>query len=257
MAENWRSLRVEGITLRHKDWGEADRLLSIFTRELGKVQAIAKGVRKPRSRKAGHLEPFMRASMLLARGRSFFILTQAEAIDAHIPLREDLTLLGRASYLAELLDRFTFEEEANPALYRLMQHSLTRLERGDHPAAVLHFFEMRLLDQVGYRPQLQRCGLCGQEIRPQDQFFSAAHGSALCPACGEKEPQARPVSLQALKYLRHFQRSTYAEARRARFAPATLAEVEALMYYYLTYLLESSLHSPAFIQRIRQHKSRR
>ena len=78
MAAKQRSLKVEGIVLRHREWGEADRMLTLFTRELGKVQALAKGIRKPRSRKAGHVEPFSRATLLLARGRSFFILTQAD-----------------------------------------------------------------------------------------------------------------------------------------------------------------------------------
>ncbi len=252
MKERSRSLRVEGIILRHKDWGEADRLLTIFTRELGKVQAIAKGARKPRSRKAGHLEPFIRASLLLARGRSFFILTQAETITPHILLREDLLLLGYASYVAELLDRFTFDEEHNPTLYRLLQNTLTRLERGDPPEGVVHYFEMRLLDQAGFRPQLQTCGVCGRPLQPENQFFSAHQGSAICPRCVETEPEVRAISMQALKYLRHFQRSNYRDAARAKFTASTLAEVENLMHYYLTYLLESSLHSPTFIKRIQR-----
>ncbi len=256
MKEKSRSLRVEGIILRHKDWGEADRLLTIFTRELGKVSAIAKGARKPRSRKAGHLEPFIRAGLLLARGRSFFILTQAESIAPHIPLREDLLLLGYASYVAELLDRFTFDEEHNPALYRLLQNTLTRLERGDPPEDAIHYFEMRLLDQVGFRPQLQNCGGCGRPLQPENQFFSARMGSALCPRCGEAEPETRPVSMRALKYLRHFQRNSYQEAVRAKFASTTLTEVENLMHYYLTFLLESSLHSPTFIKRIQRGREK-
>ena len=80
MPAKERSLRVEGIILQHSDWGEADRLLTIYTRELGKVRVLAKGVRKPRSRKAGHIEPFTRTVLLLARGRDLFILTQAEML---------------------------------------------------------------------------------------------------------------------------------------------------------------------------------
>ncbi|HEX9029302.1 MAG TPA: DNA repair protein RecO, partial [Anaerolineales bacterium] len=80
MPPRERSFRVEAIVLRHQDWGEADRLLSLYTPDMGKVRTIAKGVRKMRSRKAGHLEPFTRSSLLMARGRDMLIITQAETL---------------------------------------------------------------------------------------------------------------------------------------------------------------------------------
>ncbi len=255
MPSKPRSLRVEGIILRHREWGEADRLLTIYTRELGKIPAIAKGVRKPRSRKGGHLEPFMRSSLLVARGRTFYILTQAEAIDNYPNLREDLTLLSMASYLVELLDRFIYDEEENRALYRLLRDSLNRLNRGDDADLVSRYYEIRLLDQVGFRPQLFRCADCEQTIQPQDQFLSPQQGGALCPSCGARAGEARPISMQALKYLRHFQRSSYRDATRANIGSATEGELEALMYYYLTYILERRLNSPGFLQQVRRHKS--
>ncbi len=134
MPSRERSVRVEAVVLRHSDWGEADRLVGLFTRQLGKIRAIAKGVRKMHSRKAGHLEPFTRTSLLLARGRDMFIITQAETIQAHTRLREDLLLVGYASYVIELLDRFTYEEGENRAMYRLLVDTLGRLStEADHP----------------------------------------------------------------------------------------------------------------------------
>ncbi len=252
MAAKPRSLRVEGIVLRYREWGEADRMLTLYTRELGKISAVAKGVRKPRSRKAGHLEPFMRSSLLLARGRSFFVLTQAEALAPLIPLRNDLVLVGYASYAAELLDRFTFEEEENRTLYRLLGNTLTRLNRGDPPEVVVRYFEIRLLDHIGFRPQLISCMDCEEQIQAEDQFFSAAQGGVLCPGCGSTVSEARPVSMQTLKYLRHFQRSSYRDARRAQILPQVMTELERLMNHYLTYLLESGLNTPAFLRRVKR-----
>ena len=106
MPKEARSLRVEAVVLRHTDWGEADRLLILFTREAGKLRAVAKGARKLRSRKAGHLEPFTRVTLLLARGRDTWIVTQADTVDAHLPIGQDLTRIGYAAYVIELLDRF-------------------------------------------------------------------------------------------------------------------------------------------------------
>jgi len=251
MPSRVRSQRVEAIVLRHTDWGEADRLLWLFTRQLGKTQAVAKGVRKPRSRKAGHLEPFTRVDLLLVRGRDLPIITQAEAKDAYLALREDLVLLSYASYVIELLDRFTYEEGENVSLFRLLTETLTRLNTEAQPAFAVRYYEVRLLDLVGFRPQLVHCVNCGEEIQAVDQYFSFEKGGVICPKCGLKEPGVRPVSMPALRILRHFQRSAYAEAQRARLSSAVDQELENLMGQYLTYLLERGLNTPSFLRRVR------
>jgi len=251
MPARERSFRVEAVVLRHNDWGEADRLLVLFTLELGKERAIAKGVRKARSRKAGHLEPFTRANLLLARGREMLIVTQAETIDAYLPIRDSLLLTSYAAYVVELLDRFTYEEGENRALYYLLTDTLARLCTPANPELVVRFYEVRLLDLIGFRPQLFNCASCGAEIQPQDQYFSAEQGGVLCPSCGKRFPGARPISMNALKHLRHFQRSNYTEALRAPLSPATNSELEILMQHYLTYLLERGLNTPPFLRRAR------
>lgn len=252
MPSRERSIRVEAVVLRHNDWGEADRLLGLFSREMGKLRAIAKGVRKPRSRKAGHLEPFTRVNLLLAKGRDMWIVTQAETVNAHLPLREDLERVGYAAYVVELLDRFTYEEGENQALYRLLVDTLARLNAAPDPELPIHFYEIRLLDLLGFRPQLFACNNCGEPIQPVDQYFSASLGGVLCPRCGAATAGAYPISMEALKYLRHFQRSSYNEAARARPSPEVAREIEMLMQHYLTYLLERGLNTPTFLRRIRQ-----
>jgi DNA repair protein RecO (recombination protein O) len=254
MPPQERSIRAEGIILRHSDFGEADRLLTIFTRELGKVRVIAKGVRKARSRKAGHVEPFTRTQLQLARGRDLWILTQAEAADTFFALREDLVLLGYASYIIELIDQSTYDEEENRLLYDILARTLRRLNRGDNPNLVTRYYELRLLDYIGFRPQLFTCAQCESEIQPEDQFFSAARGGVLCPKCGPHAPSTRPISLLALKYFRHFQRSSYKVAARAPIPDQVYLEMENLMHYYLTHTLERGLNSPAFLRRVRRER---
>lgn len=252
MPDRGRSLRVEGVVLRHYDLGEADRLLSIYTREQGKVRAIAKGVRKMHSRKAGHLEPFTRVTLQLARGRDLFIITQAETVDAYLALRENLETVGYAAYVIELLDRLTYDNDDNRALYRLLTETLSRLNSASEVEPAVRYYEIRLLDQLGYRPQLYTCLNCEAEILPQDQYFSAALGGVLCPNCGPNIPDAEPISLNALKYLRHYQRSTYREAVRAQLTPKINQEMEQHMHRYLTYILERGLNTPAFIREVRR-----
>jgi DNA repair protein RecO (recombination protein O) len=111
---------------------------------------------------------------------------------------------------------------------------------------------MRLLDWLGFRPLLFRCANCGEEIRSQDQFFSPARGGVVCPACGAGLPGLWTVSATELKYLRHFQRSSYAEAARARPDDDIRRDVELLMQGYFSYLLERELNTPGFLRRIRR-----
>lgn len=251
MAEQ-HSFRVEGVVLRHADWGETDRLLTLYTRERGKVRAVAKGARKIRSRKAGHLEPFTRVTLQLARSHDLPIVTQADTLDAYLPIHENLVKTGQASYIVELLDRFTYEDDTeNYGIFRLLTEVLSRLEKEPDPWLAIRYYEVRLLDLLGYRPNWFECANCGREIKAEDQYFSAARGGVLCPACGKGLPEVWSISVDALKYLRHFQRSSYSEAQRARPSAEIRNEVESLLQRYVTYLLERALNSPRFISQIK------
>jgi len=168
----FRSFRVDAVVLRHSDYGEADRLLTLYTRQLGKTRAIAKGARKIASRKAGHIEPFTHVRLQLAKGRDTLIVTQADTVDAYLSLRDDLILTSQASYVLELLDRFTYEDETeNSAIFRLLTDTLTRLASNFDPWLVIRYYEIRLLDHLGFRPQLFECANCGRDIQPENQFF--------------------------------------------------------------------------------------
>lgn len=248
----FRSIRAHAIVLRHADWGEADRLITVFTREQGKLRAIVKGARKITSRKAGHLEPFTHVKLQLARGRNLFIVTQVDTVAAYIPLRETLVLTGTACYVVELLDRFVYENEgANPTLFRLLADTLKRLSAGEDIWLAVRYYEMRLLDFLGFRPQLFECANCGREIKAEDQHFSFLLGGVVCPRCGRGLPNLAGITLDALKYLRHFQRSSYAKSKQARPTSDVQNEVEMLMQGYFTYLLERELNSPGFLRTVR------
>ncbi len=253
------SFRVEAVVLRHVDYGEADRILTLYARQLGKTRALVKGARKVTSRKAGHLEPFTQVNLQLAKGRDLPLVTQADTIEAYLPIREDLLLTGHASYVIELLDRLTYEDGTeNSVIFRLLTETLSRLASKADPWLAIRYYEMRLLDNLGFRPKLFECANCGRQILPEDQFFSFAAGGVICPICGRSLQlnyssgvNPRAISLEALKYLRHFQRSSYAEAARARPTPEVQQETETLMQGYFTYVLERELKTPGFLKQVR------
>lgn len=252
MPSHERSLQTEVVVLRHANWGEADRILTLFSDKAGKIRAVAKGARKLRSRKAGHLEPFTRVKLMLARGREFWIVTQAETVDAYLTLREDLVKTAYAAYIVELLDRFTYEEGANRPLYQLLVEMLERINQLDDAFPAVRYYEIHLLDQMGFRPELTRCVRCGAEIMAQDQYLDAAMGGVVCPRCGSNVSTGRRITMQTLKFLRHYQRSHFTEATRIPLPPEVRPEMENILAYYLTYWLERNVNSAAFLREVRR-----
>lgn len=252
LSDTGRSFRAEAVVLRHTNTGEADRILTLYTRDHGKVRVIARGIRKIKSRKAGHLEPFNRITVQLAKGHDMDIVTQAETLAAYTNIRNSLELTGHTAVVIELLDRFTFEAEENPIIFRLLTETLDRLDQGEEPFMTLSYFQVHFLDCLGYKPELFACVHCRKEIKPEDQYFSAEQGGIICPNCSRSFPHSRPASMQALKYLRHLQRSNYAQARIAHPDPMTRREMEDIIQDYLSYILERSLNAPRFLRQIRQ-----
>lgn len=252
-----RSYQTQAIVLGHIEYGEADRILKLFTFERGKITAIAKGVRKIRSRKAGHLEPFTRASLYLAKGRNMDIVTQAETVDSYMGLRQDLEKVALAAYVVEVVDRFTYEEGQNTSMFRLLADTLSRLETQRNPATVVHYYEVRLLDLLGFRPQLFECVDCGKPILPQDQFFSPLVGGVVCPQCRHGRPEAWPIKMDVLRYFRHLQRSKWHQVEAVVIPEEVESGLSTLIQKYFTYLLERKLNSPEFLREVQDFPSRK
>jgi len=241
---------VEAVIISHKDFGEADRLVTFFSLEGGKIRALAKGVRKIRSRKAAYLEPFMHSKVVLAWGKTFWIITQADAIHNNLAIRDSLEKTGQAAYVMELADRLSIEEEPAPAVFRLLVDTLKRVNEGEDAFNTLRFFELRLLDRAGFRPDLTNCVGCGKKITAQNQYFSTVQGGVLCPACGELHNYARKVSMNTLRFLRHFQRSAFLDIVDISIPSAAQAEMAALMNNYISSVVERKLNTPDFIKQV-------
>jgi len=287
---------TEGVVLRRTDFGEADRILTIFTPAHGKVRAIAKGVRRTTSRKAGHLELFTRTQLLLATGRELDIVTQAEARERLESLTRDVWRGAAAWYITELIDRFLADADPHPRLYALFIETLRRIAtdaprppgatapdglassgavaapeqppgQAQLPPTIatpnqapgqtgqtasqaqcwlaLRYFELRLLDELGYRPNLHQCVNCDTPLRPEENGYSADLGGALCPRC--LHLGSRRVSLNALKILRLLQTTQWSALPRLRVEASLQGEIEAILQTTLRYHLDRDLKSLAFL----------
>lgn len=250
---------TEAIILRRTDYGEADRLLTIITPQLGKLRVMAKGARKITSRKAGHVELFTRVQLLLARGRTFDIVSQAETIEAHRPLREDLLRGGYAHYLGELADQFSQEGSEDAALYALLVRGLGWLCRASSPALAARCFEMQLLAIGGYQPQLFRCArtnaaleidLAGPASSPPYTPFSPQDGGTLSARAAAHARDTLSLAPATLMALRALQSTPADDALNLDVPEATLHQVERAMRQYLNHVLERSLRSARFVSEI-------
>lgn len=253
MARPERSFRTQAIILKRRDIGEADRVVTVLTPHHGKLDVVAKGARKPTSRKTGHVELFTRADMLIHHGRGMDIIAQVEMVAPYLVLREDLTRGAYATYSAELLDRFAAQDEIyNPDLFELVDETLERLCNDDDPRLAILYYEIHLLDLVGFRPELNECVISHETVQAEDQFFSYALGGVVTPGFEHEGSMTVPISMTTLKLLRHMQRSRYVQVKNLKIGTALHDEVERILLGYITFLLERKLQSVEFIRRLRQ-----
>jgi DNA repair protein RecO (recombination protein O) len=252
MSPRPRVYKTEAIVLRTMDLGEADRVLTVLTPRLGKLRVIAKGVRRQRSRIGGALQPFSDVQLVLAVGRTFDVVTSTSLEDPHLGLRNDLHSTAAAWYVVELADRFCEGAADSHEAFRLLAQALSGLDAGGEVAreVVARWFELALLDAMGFRPELSRCLECGGAIEPDGNAFSPVGGGTVCPQCARAATGARPISADALKILRHLQRSPLVAVLRLRLAPALHREVERLLHATVTAVLERELRSRDFLEEV-------
>ena len=159
-----RMYHTEAIVLSRFELGEADRVLTLLTPHDGKLKAIAKGVRRPRSRIGGAVEPFAELQLVLARGRTFDVITQASVGHAWLSLRDRLESTATAWYLAELSERAVEERAVAYPVYALLRRAYQLLDDGMAPGRVARWFEFGLADALGMRPEVERCVECDRVL---------------------------------------------------------------------------------------------
>ena len=259
-----RNYQTQGIILKQTKLGEFDKIVTIYTPEFGKVKAVAKGACRPRSKLGGNVEPLTHSLLFLARGRNLDIVTQGQTINGFLALKTDLWRMACGLYLLELIDAFTVEGGETHPLFDLLLEVLNQLEKSDRNEAILRYFELHLLDCLGYRPQLHRCVGCGLPLKPKVNFLSPGKGGLLCPNCSSPEdgsgsqteaiPPERSfhVSVAGLKVLRLWQSCDYATAMRVRMKMDLSQELERLLCDYIEYILQRELKSLTWLRRVRK-----
>ena len=217
------SIKTEAVVLRTIRYGEADRVLHLYTQDRGRVSAMAKGVRRTRTRFGGRLEPFFRLDMILYEGRSELLtVTSAETVEAFPRLRADGRALDTAGRACDAVARLFETSDPHPAVYHLLCNELGLLDRDPAASATPAnqlAFRLKLLLAAGFSPQLGACANCGE--RDHLTGFSGAAGGVVCSAC---EATAFPLSAEAHTFMTEALGRPLAEAPAAD--PRALRQVE-------------------------------
>jgi DNA repair protein RecO (recombination protein O) len=249
-----RNYQTEAIVIKKTKLGEADSILTLYTPYLGKIQGFAKSLRKPKSKLAGHLELLTHSQVSLARGRNLDTITGSQTINSFMPLKNDLWLTSCALYATELVNQFTADHQENKAVFHLLLATLEQLCQASNKELILRYFELHLLESVGYRPQLRECVVCHRALEPATNYFSPAAGGVLCPDCQPGQPFTYKLSVNAQKMLRLLQNSAYTNADRVKIDPVLTRELENVMSGYLKYLLEREVKSAAWLETLREER---
>ena len=251
-----RIYRTEVVVVRQTPLGEADRILTMLSPEHGQVRAVARGVRKSTGRLTGHLELLSRVSVSIAEGRALDTVVEAQCLDAMTPLREDLGRLAAGMYVAELADIFALPQERESRdpnaryIFELLTAALSLLGSGAPVQELVACMQLRLLDLAGLSPELVVCVECGLRLEPRDHAFSVAAGGVICPACVAGAPgPVVPVSVDAIKVMRHYGTGDLSAAVRLRVTTTVLGEIGRALRSHLRYHLDREPRSAAFLEK--------
>jgi DNA repair protein RecO (recombination protein O) len=247
--------KVEGIVIRATDYGEGNRILSVFTREMGRQSMMARGAKKVKSRLAALSQPFTYAQFIVFKSspQAMGTINAGELIASHHKLREDLMLSAYAAYISELVNRLTEEGEALPALFEQLLAAFRAMEDGKDAAVIVHVMEMNMLSVAGFQPELNACVLCGGASHELTSL-SVVHGGTVCARCRERDAQAVDAAPAVLKLLRAFQQIDLRRIGQIQVSDANKERVQRFIRSYMDAHLHARWKSRDLIDQLKRQR---
>jgi DNA repair protein RecO (recombination protein O) len=246
-----RTYQTEAIIIKKTKLGEADTILTLYTPNLGKIQGFAKSLRKTKSKMAGHLELLTHSQIALARGRNIDTITGTQTINSFLPIKSDLDLSSCALYATELVNQFAAADVEDYPIFQLLLATMQRLSQGSNSELVLRYFELQLLGEVGYRPQLEQCVACHKPLKESTNSFSPGAGGMVCANCRPTQPFSYPLSLEAQRALRLLQSGDYESVSGMTLTPELSHQLEVVIRNYIRYLLERDIKSAVWLDTLK------
>ena len=240
--------KCEGIVIRRTDYGETHKIITIYTREFGKIGAIARGASKPNSRLASVTQLFCYGYFVVSSSKGLGSLQQGEMIDSMRFIREDLYATAYASYIIELLDRSIEDKKTNPYLFELLYQTLQYINEEYDPEILKFIFEMKMLPVNGIHPILNQCAVCGQT--EGEYSFSLREQGFICHRCLEKDPYHLKISSATVKLLRVFYYFDLSRLGKISVKPETKKELQKVIDAYYDEYSGLRLKSKKFLKQL-------
>ncbi|SER80716.1 DNA repair protein RecO [Salisediminibacterium halotolerans] len=227
--------KTEGIVIRTTDYGETNKILTLLTRENGKISVMANGAKKPKSRFASSAQLFIYGSFVYQRFKGMGTLNQSDILDSFRQIRSDIILTSYGACMVELIDRLVPEEQLSPALFDLLYHLLHQLDEGSDPDVLLNILEIKMLAWAGVAPTLDRCTQCQTTEGPFS--FSHRFAGAVCYQCASADPHHQKVQANVVKLLYLFQKIPAARIGHINVKASTKKELKQIIdQYYEEYV---------------------
>lgn len=248
--------KVKAIVLGRRDIGEADKLITLYSEERGKIKAIAKGIRKTKSKFGSSLEPFTLSDLLIYSKNDstggenpLDIISDAQIQSSFRNLREGLAGFAYGNFLVELVDRMTGEREQDGyRIFRLLKEFLGLAGCIRNAKVLIYGFTLRLFNVLGYHPQIDECAICGSKSK--GYYFSVNDGGVLCNDCKKRETGVLPISTSSLQYFRQLMRMESRHLDSLKISVCCGRELENIVQDYLDFYLERDMKSLVFFRQI-------
>jgi len=225
------------IIIKTMDLRETDKLVTLFSEKEGKIKAVAKGVKKPVSSLRACVQPFCHSLLFFSRGRELDLITQGRLLDFFGNSREDIERALYSVYIMELLDKTLMDRVAMPGLYAVVLSVLKHINEAGYNPLVVRFLEMNLLINLGYRPVLDECVLCGKKDEGL-RCFNIASGGVVCSTCVRSLNGNFPLSGEMLALIRLLATGNLKALSRVKVSGAVLHQLEIFLERYLEYYIE-------------------
>lgn len=241
-------IKVKGIIIKQINLGESDKIITIFTDKLGKIQAVARGAKKPKSKLMASTQVFTLGEFVLYKGKNLYSINQAEIIESFQAHIKDLNTLAYCSYLLEIIDAETQFEEPNCELlllainiFYIIIKNIADIDK------IIHLFEIKSICMCGYMPNLDSCSLCNEKnFTPI--FFNIKNGGIICEKCAKIEYESIKIDLSTVNTIKYLIQSKLINICNLKLSSFTNSEIQKIMKGYLKYYLGRDFKSLEYLK---------
>jgi len=243
------NVKTSGVVIKRMNYGEADRILTILTSDMGKIKAIAKGSRKILSKMGGSLEPFCLVDFIFHKGKSFYIVTSAIVKNYFENIHSDIGKTAKAFYIGELIDKFLKEEENHPEIFILFTKYLKALDRDDDEI-LIPVFSAKILENLGFKPEVSVCLHCRTKLEPKQNFWDDVEGGVICKSCHNKFGHGHKIDNDVIKILRLIFSPQFNVGSKINIDNDYKKQTGVVLDSYIESIIERELKSKKFLKEI-------